>query len=60
MRVVCSYCQILYDLKESLEDDSVSHGIFEECFPAVMKNIEIELAQIEESQTIPEGSHDSI
>jgi hypothetical protein len=31
MRVVYSYCGILYDLKEPLEDDSISHGICEEC-----------------------------
>ena len=59
MRVVYSYCGILYDLKEPFEDDSVSHGICEECLPAVMKNIEIELAQIEESQCHLSGSPES-
>jgi len=47
MRIVCSYYQILYDLKEPLEDDSISHGICEECWPWVENNLEIE---IEESQ----------
>jgi len=49
MRCQCNYCGIIYDLKEPFEDDSVSHGICPECLPAVMKNLEIELAQIEES-----------
>ena len=55
-RIVCSYCQILYDLKEPLEDDSISHGICEECWPWVQHNLEIELAQIEESQCHLSGS----
>ncbi len=57
MRCQCSYCSIIYDLKPPMEDDSVSTGICPECWIWVENNIEIELAQIEESQTIPEGSH---
>jgi len=41
MRVICSYCGILFDLKEPLRDDSETHGICEECLPWVLKNIEI-------------------
>jgi len=32
MRCVCSYCQILYNLKPPYEDDSMTHGVCEECF----------------------------
>lgn len=43
MRVQCSYCDFLYDLKEPFDDDSISHGICEECFPIVIKNLESEM-----------------
>ena len=48
MRCQCSYCNIIYDLKEPFDDDSVSHGICEECFPWVMNNLQIELSLLEE------------
>jgi hypothetical protein len=47
MRVQCAYCSIIYDLKEPFDDDSVSHGICPECYPGVIKNIEIELKELE-------------
>lgn len=43
MRVICSYCGFLYDLKEPFEDDSVSHGCCPECWPWVEHNLQIEL-----------------
>ena len=52
MRVICSYCGILYDLKEPLEDDSISHGACPECWPWVKHNLEIEIAQTGESQNL--------
>jgi len=45
VRVICSYCGILYDLKEPFEDDSVSHGVCEECWPWVEHNLNAELAR---------------
>lgn len=47
MRCQCSYCDIIYDLKEPFEDDSVSHGICEECWPWVENNLQIELSESE-------------
>jgi hypothetical protein len=47
MRVICSYCGFLYDLKEPFEDDSISHGCCEECWPWVEHNLNIELEQLE-------------
>lgn len=44
MRVICSYCGILYDLKEPFEDDSISHGCCEICWPWVEHNLNIELS----------------
>lgn len=42
MRCVCCTCGILYNVKEPFEDDSVGHGICEECFPWVMINLGLE------------------
>ena len=50
MRCQCTICGIIYDLKEPYEDDSVSHGYCEICWPWVKHNLEIEISQIEESQ----------
>jgi len=47
MRVICSYCGILYDLKEPFEDDSVSHGVCEECWPWVENNLNAELDKVD-------------
>jgi hypothetical protein len=49
MRCQCTICGIIYDLKPPLEDDSVSHGYCEICWPWVKHNLEIEISQIEES-----------
>jgi len=57
MRQICCYCGLLYGVKEPYDLDEETHGICPWCLPDILKNIEIELAQIEESQTIPEGSH---
>ena len=46
MRVICSECGILYDLKKPYEDDSMTHGICEECWPRVENNLKIELSQL--------------
>ena len=44
MRCECVYCEILYNVKEPFEDDSVSHGMCEECSPIVLGNLERELS----------------
>jgi hypothetical protein len=44
MRCICCYCEILYDVKEPFEDDSTSHGMCEECAPAVFGNLDRELS----------------
>ena len=45
MRVICSECGILYNVKKPYEDDSTTHGICDECWPWVENNLKIELAQ---------------
>jgi hypothetical protein len=49
MRVICCCCDILYDLKEPFKDDSMSHGICPTCFPWVMHNFKIEVAEKREN-----------
>ncbi len=53
MRVICSYCGILYNLKEPLNDDHESHGICDICWDWVQTNLKLEIEQ-------RRGSHESI
>ncbi len=50
MRVICCVCEVLYDVKEPFENDQVSHGYCELCWPWVEHNLRIELAQISEAE----------
>jgi len=47
MRCICSYCEMLFNVKEPFEDDSESHGMCEECGPIVLGNLDKELSQPE-------------
>jgi len=49
MRVVCSYCDILFNLKDPIEKDEETHGICPECLPWILHNIEIEIAKTKKS-----------
>ena len=49
MRCICSYCKMLYDVKEPFNDDGESHGICNECYPIVFGNLEKEIHEIKES-----------
>ena len=40
MRRVCMDCNILFGIKEPLDDDSETHGLCPECFQVEMKKIE--------------------
>lgn len=51
MRCQCVYCGIIYDLKEPFEDDSISHGICDECLPGVMNNLKLEIDKIERNSS---------
>lgn len=37
MRVICSHCKILFDVKEPISDDRETHGICEICAEWVNK-----------------------
>jgi hypothetical protein len=52
MRCECCICNILYDVKEPFEDDSVSTGMCPECAPIILGNLERDLSR-------PESSHHS-
>ena len=39
MRQICMDCNILYGIKEPLDDDSETHGLCEECFDLEMQKI---------------------
>lgn len=43
MRVICSYCDMLFNIKEPLEEDVETHGICEDCFEIVSTQIKSEL-----------------
>jgi hypothetical protein len=45
MRVICSECGILYNLKKPYEDDSETHGLCEICWPWVENNLKIEISR---------------
>ncbi len=47
MRQICFYCGLLFGIKEPLDLDEETHGICPWCLPDILKNIEIELAQID-------------
>lgn len=40
MRCVCCVCGILYNIKEPLDDNSISHGLCPECFTLEMAKID--------------------
>ncbi len=46
MRCQCVICGILYDVKEPFDNDQVSHGYCELCWPWVQNNLRIELEQL--------------
>ena len=48
MRSICSYCGILFDVKEPFEDESESHGMCPECLPIVFGNLEKEIEKIDQ------------
>jgi len=46
MRKICQECGQLFGFKEPFDDDSETHGICDECFPIVMKNLEQKLREV--------------
>jgi len=39
MRSICYICGILFDVKKPPENDAETHGICDECWPAVQSNL---------------------
>jgi hypothetical protein len=56
MRCQCSYCQIIFDVKEPFDIDDVSHGVCEECWPWLEHNLEIEIERLNPSNSSSGGS----
>jgi len=52
MRCVCSYCEMLFDVKEPFEDDSESHGMCGECEPIVFGNLDKEICESKRKEEI--------
>lgn len=47
MYCVCYLCGIQYRVKPPLEEDGISHGLCDGCFPLEMQRIEREMAKLE-------------
>jgi hypothetical protein len=46
MRCVCYICGIQYRIKPPIDNDQVSHGLCEECFPVEIKRLKKELVSM--------------
>ena len=55
MRCICSYCDILFDVKEPLENDAETHGICSECHPIVLGNLKREIERINAKEEMMEN-----
>jgi hypothetical protein len=46
MRCICIYCGFLYNIKRPFDDDHVTSGICDECWPIVQNNLAIEIQKM--------------